>query len=671
MDSRTEPDIPAAASQPVPALIGAATSERGATSPVSIRAVLIALFLIPINAWWIIQMERIRYSAHPTTISLFFNTVFILFVLTVMNYGVARVAPRLALRRAELMVIYVMLAIASTLAAHDAMQVLVPMLTWPYRFARPENRWAELFIPYLPKWLTVSDPVAMRGYYEGNSTLYTAHNLHVWLIPVAAWTAFCCLLLWIMLCMNAILRKQWTENERLTYPLVQLPLEMTDDNGIPGRVAPLFRNRIFWLGFLLAGSIDVVNSLNLYYPFIPTVFTPGGGNSFIDLGVNFRDRPLNAIGWTPLSFYPFVIGIGMLMPLDFLFSLWFFYWLWKAELVVSAAFSLNETPNFPYQNYQAFGAYLAFLLSAVWLSRGYLKQVYRKVIGQPSDLDDSEEPISYRAAVIGIIVGFGLLMAFCVAMGMSWWLTLPFFAIFFGLSIAITRMRAELGAPVHDLHWTGPDWTLPELFGTRSFSAQDLTQMTLFFWFNRAYRYHPMPHQLEGFKIAERTNTRYSGYFWVMMLAGFAGALAAFWAMLHLNYIYGATAKAGSFGPEGYDRLTGWLNSPTAPQYPKALAVGVGLAIAFFLEAMRLRFPAWPFHPLGFAVTASWEINLVWMPLFLAWLFKLLILRYGGLSGFRKSLPFFFGLILGQFFVGSIVNIIGIAMELPTYQFWQ
>jgi hypothetical protein len=86
---------------------------------------------------------------------------------------------------------------------------------------------------------------------------------------------------------------------------------------------------------------------------------------------------------------------------------------------------------------------------------------------------------------------------------------------------------------------------------------------------------------------------------------------------------------------------------------------------------MRLRFPAWPFHPLGFAVTASWEINLLWMPLFIAWAFKSLLLRYGGLKGFRNSLPFFFGLMLGQFFVGSIVNIIGIAMDLPTYQFWQ
>ena len=81
--------------------------------------------------------------------------------------------------------------------------------------------------------------------------------------------------------------------------------------------------------------------------------------------------------------------------------------------------------------------------------------------------------------------------------------------------------------------------------------------------------------------------------------------------------------------------------------------------------------PWWPLHPLAFAVSSSWEINLVWGPLFLAWLFKSLLLRYGGRGGFQRSLPFFMGLMLGQFVVGSLWNIYGILRDLPTYQFWQ
>jgi len=61
----------------------------------------------------------------------------------------------------------------------------------------------------------------------------------------------------------------------------------------------------------------------------------------------------------------------------------------------------------------------------------------------------------------------------------------------------------------------------------------------------------------------------------------------------------------------------------------------------------KITFPGWngAVDPLAFAVTSSFEINLVWGPLFLAWVFKSLILRYGGRGGFHRSLPFFIGLM--------------------------
>ncbi|MGH9208313.1 MAG: DUF6785 family protein, partial [Acidimicrobiales bacterium] len=202
-------------------------------------------------------------------------------------------------------------------------------------------------------------------------------------------------------------------------------------------------------------------------------------------------------------------------------------------------------------------------------------------------------------------------------------------------------------------------------------APQTLTAFSLYFWFNRAYRGQAMPHQLEGFKLASITRTAQRQWFGALLLAGVLGPLAGFWAMLHLNYHYGATAKAWTFGPEAYDRLDSWLLSPHQASMPALLAILVGFSIALFLQAMRTRFPWWPFHPLGFAVTSSWEINLVWMPLFIAWVLKIAILRYGGRQGFSKSIPFFMGLIMGQFVVGSLWNIWGIAMDLPTYQFWE
>ena len=61
-----------------------------APKSVTFRAVLLGLLLIPLNAYWVVQMERVRYSAHPTTVSLFFNCIFILVVLTGLNGLVTR-----------------------------------------------------------------------------------------------------------------------------------------------------------------------------------------------------------------------------------------------------------------------------------------------------------------------------------------------------------------------------------------------------------------------------------------------------------------------------------------------------------------------------------------------------------------------------------------------------
>ena len=44
--------------------------------------------------------------------------------------------------------------------------------------------------------------------------------------------------------------------------------------------------------------------------------------------------------------------------------------------------------------------------------------------------------------------------------------------------------------------------------------------------------------------------------------------------------------------------------------------------------------------------------------------------KYGGLKVHRKATPFFLGLILGEFTMGSIWNIFGIILNVPIYHFW-
>lgn len=54
----------------------------------------------------------------------------------------------------------------------------------------------------------------------------------------------------------------------------------------------------------------------------------------------------------------------------------------------------------------------------------------------------------------------------------------------------------------------------------------------------------------------------------------------------------------------------------------------------------------------------------------LAWLIKLPLIRYGGLPMYRRLLPLFFGLIVGDCVVGCAWTIIGLAGDLPSYRFF-
>jgi hypothetical protein len=95
-----------------------------------------------------------------------------------------------------------------------------------------------------------------------------------------------------------------------------------------------------------------------------------------------------------------------------------------------------------------------------------------------------------------------------------------------------------------------------------------------------------------------------------------------------------------------------------------------GALVAVGLMWLRGQFYGFPLHPIGFAISGSWAMNLVWFPLALAWGIKLAIIRYGGLPLYRRLLPFFLGLILGEAVVGMGWSLVGVAANIPAYSFW-
>ena len=270
----------------------------------------------------------------------------------------------------------------------------------------------------------------------------------------------------------------------------------------------------------------------------------------------------------------------------------------------------------------------------------------------------------YTFAMLGI--GLAYLIIFCHQAGMSLWVILIFFAMYFAISTAIARIRAEVGSPVHDLHFIGPDEIIPKIFGARRLGGANLTILSYLYWFNRAYRSHPMPHQLEGLKLAQRARIDGKRVILAMVLAIVVGTAAGYWARLHACYGYGSETYAGS---ETFNRLQGWLYSHPPPDWASVSFIAVGLLSALVLMIMRMQLIWWPLHPAGFAVSGSWSMGIFWFSLLVSWSVKILLLRLGGLKAYRQAVPFFLGLILGGFVIGSCWSILGIILQRPMYRF--
>jgi len=640
----------AASSEPGPA------PNRGVTW----RAVLIGLLLIPPNCLWVVQVEIVHYSGHPTCLSIFSNAVFSLFLVILANLVLRRLRPEWALTQGELLTAYIMVSLGCSVAAHDMMQMLIPTIPHAYWFATPENRWEQLIQPHLPSWLTMSDEHAMKGYYEGRTSLLEAANYGPWVVPLIWWGAFILVLIFVMQCLNGVMRRQWTENEKLTYPLVQLPFEMTRRGGASG----LYRSPVFLAGLALGAGLDLYNGIAFLYPSLPKLNV-----KLHDLSPRFAGAPWNAIGWTPASYYPFVVGLSFFLPTDVSFSCWFFYLFRKAQQVAAAATGWGKLPGAPFLVEQAWGAWMAFAGLAAWSARRHLRAVWRTAWEMPGGVDDSGEPMPYRFALAGIAGGLTFLVAFWSRAGGSVPAMLLYFVLYYALFSAVTKMRAEIGPPTHELGSMATTRMLVEVLGSKGLGTGTLVSFG-FLWFNnRMVRSHQMPVQLEGFKMAERSGIDYKRLGVAMMAAVLAGLLSGYWALL--SDAYGSKGARGvGFAGETFWQLQGWLSNPQGPEPVPTAFIGAGAAFALLLGAVRMRVAGWPFHPAGYALGMVFGLDYVWLPIFLAWLIKVLLLRYGGLRAHASVIPFVCGVILGEFVVGSFWSSLSVVLEKPMYTFW-
>ena len=96
-----------------------------------------------------------------------------------------------------------------------------------------------------------------------------------------------------------------------------------------------------------------------------------------------------------------------------------------------------------------------------------------------------------------------------------------------------------------------------------------------------------------------------------------------------------------------FDQYVQKIRNPAGPDWARLTHLGIGAAVMLLLSFLKYRFVWWPIHPIGLCFAGGWAISSCAFTIFVTWLLKLILLKIGGMTLYRKARPFFLGLLLG------------------------
>ncbi|HCU37799.1 MAG TPA: hypothetical protein DGT21_20885 [Armatimonadetes bacterium] len=586
----------------------------------------------------------------------------------VLLLAVAPIGRAFRLCRQELLFVYVFLTLSVALTSGGALREFMPELTALRYFATPENGWAE-YAQYLPGWLTPQDPEVIRTYYEGTEgPVPWAH----WIVPLASWSTLFMFILGGMLCAAVLFYDEWSERERLSFQLTEIPLSMTAP-GEHGRSIPqLWRDPVMWIGFGLSALYNLLNILHAFNPSVPAL-----GLEY-PLGGLFTERP-----WTALSdlvFYhqPDVAGLGYMMPQEVVVSSLVFYALSKAEAVTALTLGY-DIPEFPHDYSQSAGSFVALGLFLIWAARGHLVSVFGRAFSGRGAQRETWAAWGLAISIVGALL-WGR------AAGMSLMTTALYFGMLLLMALTYARIRSETGLPVQ---WAYPvsraNMMLTSVFGTeffkRSGGARNLTVYYTCWFLTRGYLPNLSAYHFESLRIADVGRIHRREMVTILLLALVLGMGVSYVVQLGAYYGHGANfLEGGTHG--GGMRVSdakyayGLLKTAAGEGIPRSrgetIAIAWGIIATIGLTLIRTRVPRFPLHHLGFVIGVTRGYRL-WGELLVAAVLKSVALRLGGVRLYRRLVPAAIGLVLGHFVlaggVWSFVALFG-GEAFRSYQVW-
>ncbi|MFQ5811532.1 MAG: DUF6785 family protein, partial [Armatimonadota bacterium] len=347
------------------------------------------------------------------------GAVFTLIVLLlVVNPVLRRISRKRQLTRPELLLIYSMLLVATLVPGHGSENLFIPVSVSAFYFDTPARGWDRIFMDHVPSWFHPQSSDAITHFYESLSP-GAPIPWGQWTVPLLSWAALVLALYGLATFLSLLLYPQWADREKLTFPLVALPVEMTQQPERPFVPGGFWANPVMWGGFAVAVVLGTGKGLAHFYSQFDAFKL-----SYPSIHTYFSGEPWRSIGWSPRIVYPLVVAVSVLLRTEVSGSLVFFYWFTKFQRVAATAVGFRGTGHkiegYPvWLGAQPWGGYIAYLGMALWAARRHLGQAWAEATGRETPAAD--QPLSYRFCFIG--GGACLLAATCwlTAASMSFW----------------------------------------------------------------------------------------------------------------------------------------------------------------------------------------------------------------------------------------------------------
>ena len=608
-----------------------------------------------------------------------------------------RLAPK------ELAVIVMMMLVACSIPSYGFLGTYVKSQIMPTDRYRTETGWQKNELrEYIPSHMLAAEgkyvpeftDSGMSGAGEqGRAIPLDEVPWRFWSESLTTWVPLVVLMAIAVICLALIFHRQWSQAERLRYPIVEVANVFMQQD--PDRSSPsLFRTSAFWWALAIVLFVRVSNGIYIW----------SDGNwikipMLLDFyAILYRFPSIHQADpmvwwWFAPRIFPTIIAIAFLLATDVSLSVGIAPIAFTAVswvLLHKFGYSLTAANASDYMVggvaiWQRFGSYLALAVMIGYTGRRYYSGVLKSALAfSPSDGVESYAAWACRILIV-VVVSMMLILSL---MGVPWPIAILTVLLVLLVFVGISRVNAESGLFVNWSRWQ-PLGVLLGLFGAAAMGPQAIMIVGLFCMI---FTVQPLESLMTFFmnglrmcdmqkiRPARVAGTAMGTYLLVLALAIPVVLWAAHsyglqrgrwtrrWSTSEMPFFYydagdkqiteiknaGLLTRSESY--TATERLANMEVFKTWKIWENQFIVAAGLGVlgVLGLSILRLRMPRLPIHPMIFLIWGTRHTAEVATSFLIGWAIKSGVTRLGGMQSYKTARKFMFGAIAGDL-IGALV----------------